>query len=161
MEISKDGMTLASDQVQVTGPLTYGGSLVVTKLGPAPLSGGDRFQLFSANSYSGSFSSMTLPPLNAGLIWTNKLAVDGSIEVLGPPSPHIGSIVQSGTNLVISGTGGPANATYFVLASTNIELPLTNWTRILTNQFNSSGNFSCTNAISPALPRRFFRLEVP
>jgi hypothetical protein len=61
----------------------------------------------------------------------------------------------------MSGTNGPPNAAYFVLASTNIALPLTNWTPILTNQFGSSGNFSFTNAIDPALPRRFFMLEVP
>jgi len=38
---------------------------------------------------------------------------------------------------------------------------LTNWTRILTNQFNASGNFIFTNAISPAVPRRFYVLQVP
>jgi T5SS/PEP-CTERM-associated repeat protein len=161
MEISKDGIALTNDQIQVTAPLTYGGSLVVTKLGPTALTSGDRFQLFSAPVYSGSFLSITLPPLSGGLTWTNKLAVDGSIEVLGGPSPRIESIVQSGTNVVMSGTNGPANGTYYVLASTNVALPLTNWTRVLTNQFNGSGNFSCTNPISPALPRRFFILELP
>jgi T5SS/PEP-CTERM-associated repeat protein len=161
MEISKNGITLSSDQVEVTAPLTYGGSLVVTKLGSTALSSGDRFQLFSAISYTGSFSSITLPPLNVGLAWTNKLAVDGSIEVFTPPVPRIGSITPAGTNVVMSGTGGPANGAYVVLASTNIAMSLPNWTPILTNQFDSSGNFSFTSPVDPGLSRRFFVLQVP
>jgi fibronectin-binding autotransporter adhesin len=162
MDISKNGPAFSSDQVEVAASLTYGGSLVVTRLGSTALSSGDRFQLFSAISYSGSFSSLTLPPLNAGLIWTNKLAVDGSIEVVNRPLPHIASIMKSGASVVVvNGTNGPPNATYFVLASTNVALPLSNWSPILTNQFDGSGNFSFSNVINPALPQRYFMLQVP
>src|SRR5207248_7820993 len=52
---------------------------------PTPLAVGDRFQPFSDTNYAGSFSSLSLPPLAAGLDWTNKLLVDGSIEVFTPP----------------------------------------------------------------------------
>jgi len=147
--------------VQVTGPINYGGTLAVTKIGPTTLSGGDSFQLFSASGYSGTFGAITLPTLVAGQVWTNKLAVDGSLQVVGVSAPHIGNIVLAGTNLVISGTGGPTNGTYWVLASTNIVLSLTNWPRVLTNQFNASGNFIFTNAISPIVPWRFYVLQVP
>jgi hypothetical protein len=82
MEISKTGATFTCDQIQVAGTLTYGGTLTVTNIGPDALVLGTRFQLFSATSYAGSFSSITLPPLGLGLIWTNKLLVDGSIEVV-------------------------------------------------------------------------------
>ena len=86
MEISKNGETLTNDQIQaITGTLTYGGTLVVTNLGPTTLATGDRFPLFSATNYAGSFSSISLPPLAAGLDWTNKLLVDGSIEVFTLP----------------------------------------------------------------------------
>jgi hypothetical protein len=37
--------------------------------------------------------------------------------------------------------------------STNLALPLTDWTRLLTNSFDSSGNF--TSTIAPGGPRRF------
>jgi T5SS/PEP-CTERM-associated repeat protein len=85
MEISKNGAALTNDQVQVIiGTLTYGGALVVSNLGPTALATGDRFQLFNATNYAGSFSSTSLPPLAAGLDWTNKLLVDGSIEVITP-----------------------------------------------------------------------------
>ncbi len=82
MEISKNGAALTNDQVQVLGALTYNGSLQVSHLGPTSLSAGDSFQLFQATSYSGSFSSMSLPLLGPELTWTNKLLVDGSIEVI-------------------------------------------------------------------------------
>jgi len=161
MEISRSGATLTNDQVQVAGALTYGGSLAVSHLGPSALTAGNSFQLFSASGYSGAFASITLPPLNAGLTWTNKLSVDGSIQVVGSLAPQIGSLVLSGTNLVINGTGGPASGTYLVLASTNVALPLANWTPILTNQFNAGGDFVFTNGISPGVPQRFYVLQVP
>jgi T5SS/PEP-CTERM-associated repeat protein len=161
MEISKAVTVLTNDVVQVSGTITYGGSLVVTNVGPSVLSGGDRFQLFAAGGYAGSFSPVILPQLSPGLTWTNKLLLDGSIEVLGRPSPHFANVIQSGTNVVISGAGGPTNATYFVLASTNITLPLTNWTRILTNTIDGSGNFTFTTPLTPGLSQRFYVLLVP
>jgi hypothetical protein len=137
MEISRNGATLTNDQLQVAGTLTYGGPLTVSDLGPSALAAGNSFQVFSASGYSGAFTSVTLPPLSAGLTWTNKLLVNGSIQVLSVLSSRIGNIAQSGTNVVISGTNGPPNGTYFVLASTNISLPLTNWAPVLTNQFDA------------------------
>jgi T5SS/PEP-CTERM-associated repeat protein len=161
MEISKTGSTLTNDQVQINGGVTYAGFLRVTNVGSTTLSAGDRFQLFPASGYSGAFSAITLPPLATGLTWTNKLSFDGSIEVLPAPGPYFASTLLSGTNLIVSGTGGPTNATYFVLASTNVALPLTNWIRLLTNQFTSTGNFTFTNPIAGAFPHRFYTLQVP
>ncbi len=161
LEISKNGAALTNDQIQVNASLSYGGSLVVSNLGPTALASGDTFRLFVASSYAGAFTNVSLPVLNSGWAWTNRLLVDGSIAVVGPPTPQIGSIVVSGTNVIISGTGGPSSSNYWVLASTNVALPLTNWTRILTNQFNGTGAFIFTNAIDAALPRRFYLLQVP
>jgi len=63
MEISQNGTTVSNDLFQVLKPLAYGGTLTVTNIGPGPLTAGSHFQLFSAASYSGSFSAITLPPL--------------------------------------------------------------------------------------------------
>jgi hypothetical protein len=100
-----------------------------------------------------------LPPLPSGLGWANKLAVDGSIDVIG--IPRFESVAQSGTNLVISGSAGPTNISYTVLTSTNVALALTSWTRLLTNQFDNFGDFIFTNGIDPAVPQKFYRLQVP
>jgi len=159
MEISKNGATLTNDQIQVLAPLTYGGSLVLSNLGSTALAIADRFPLFSANSYAGGFTNIVLPALAAGLGWTNKLLVDGSIEVIA--GPIFTSITLSGTNVIMSGSNGPPNAPYAVLTATNVTTPLSNWVSLDTNQFDTSGNFIFTNAISPAFPRRFFILQVP
>jgi len=162
MEIGRNVSVLTNDHMQVILPLTYGGALTVSNLGPTTLVAGDTFRLFTAPSYVGAFTNLSLPPLPSGFVWTNKLLVDGSIQVIGPPSPpRIESVVRSGTNVIISGTGGTANSSYRVLASTNVALPLPNWIPILTNQFNGSGAFSFTNAMSPVVPRRFYILQLP
>src|SRR6185369_14520067 len=60
---------ITSDQLRVNGTLTYGGTLVVTNLGDAPIAG-DSFILFNAAGISGTFSSFNLPALDAGLVWS-------------------------------------------------------------------------------------------
>ncbi len=162
MEISRNGAVLTNDQVQVAGPLTYGGSLTVSNIGPTALAVGNNFKLFAASSYAGAFSSLSLPSPGAGLGWTNKLLLDGSIEVVaGPTGPAIAGISVSGTNVIIAGSNGTPNAPYAVLTSTNVALPLSNWVSIVTNQFDSSGNYSFTNGITPIVPQRYYRLRVP
>jgi T5SS/PEP-CTERM-associated repeat protein len=161
MEIGKSGSLLTNDQIQVAGILTYGGSLTVSKIGPTVLAAGDRFQLFSAGGYSGLFAALSLPPLDTGLGWTNRLLVDGSIEVIGPPPLGFAGINLSGTNVIITGTNGGPNTTYTVLTSTNVALPLSNWVSIATYQFGPGGDFSFTNVIDPETPQRFFRIRTP
>src|SRR6185295_18205386 len=77
---------------------------IVTNLGPSALAPGDNFRLFNATSYAGAFTSITLPPLDFGLTWTNKLLVDGSIEVLPGPALLIsaGSYTQNFDSLTLS-----------------------------------------------------------
>jgi T5SS/PEP-CTERM-associated repeat protein len=77
-EISKSALT--NDHLAVSETISYGGTLSVSNLA-GDLASGDRFKLFTASSYSGSFDTLVLPALNPGLLWTNKLSLDGSIEV--------------------------------------------------------------------------------
>jgi hypothetical protein len=42
-----------------------------------------------------------------------------------------------------------------------MALPLTNWTRLLTNQFDASGNFNLTNAMVTNSPQNFYLLQLP
>src|SRR5262245_826944 len=141
MEISNNGLMLPNDEVQVTGTMVYGGALVVTNIGPTALAVGNQFFLFNAGASAGAFSSIILPPLGPGRGWTNRLSVDGSIQVIATSVPQFSSISRSGTNLLFSGSGGPGNGTYEVVTSTNVTIPLSNWAALLTNQFDSSGNF--------------------
>jgi hypothetical protein len=60
----------------------------------------------------------------------------------------------------MGGSGGPAGGNYYVLGSTNIALPLILWTHIVTNQFDSSGNFNFTNAAGTNAPQEFYLLQL-
>ena len=161
MEAFKFGASPFNDLVQVSNMVIYGGSLTVSNVGVAAFAPGDNFKLFSAPAYAGSFLSLNLPPLDAGLGWTNKLLMDGSIEVIRVPTPGFSNISRSGTNVVISGTNGLVGANYEVLTATNIALPFSDWASIATNQFDSSGNFRFTNRIIPGELQRYFRLRTP
>ena len=79
-EINKSSVT--NDNIAGLNNVVYGGTLVVANLSGS-LTNGDTFQLFKATTYSGSFTSIVLPPLAAGLFWRNNLLVDGSIQVSG------------------------------------------------------------------------------
>jgi len=119
-------------------------------------------------SYAGSFSgtpvlgttpalpgytySITNPP---GLI---QLLVQSPLPP-GPPS--FGSIHATAHGLVMSGTGGTTNGTFYVLVSTNIALPLNQWTPVATNLFDGSGNFIFTNVPDPNAPQAFYLLQIP
>jgi autotransporter-associated beta strand protein len=157
-------LPLANDAVTVVGALTNGGTLVVSN-SSGVLAAGDTFQLFTATSYSGSFSTVILPSLNAGLAWdTNQLNFAGTISVVStaPANPPVfGTISSSGGSIVMSGSNGTTGGPYYVLASTNVALPMTNWPRVSTNNFDANGFFAVTNVIQPGKPQQFFRLEVP
>lgn len=149
---------LTNDTVLTGGTLTEGGTLVVSNVGVASFTIGDKFKLFNAPGYSSAFGSSNLPSLNPGLAWrTTRLNVDGTIWAVSTASPNIGSIRISGNNLVFSGTSGTPDWYYYLLSSTN--LAATQWARIATNNFDGSGNFAITNAINPDWPQTFYRLQ--
>jgi hypothetical protein len=83
----------------------------------------------------------------------------GTILIL--PLPSIQKIAIAGSDVILSGAGGPAGGTYYVLASTSVALPLSNWTAIATGLFDGGGAFQFTNAVDPAASQRFYRLQVP
>jgi fibronectin type 3 domain-containing protein len=75
-------------------------------------------------------------------------------------SPAIAKIAVSDNVLTLSGAGGFPTSTYYVLATTNLTLPATEWMPVATNQFDTGGNFIITNGVNPAWPQTFYRLEL-
>jgi hypothetical protein len=141
--------------------IALGGNLVVQNNG-ANLQAGDTFDLFDG-TLSGSFESVTLPSLYT--FNTNNLTVNGTIVVTSvPTAPIIGSIaLEGGTNVVLRGGAGaaPANATYYVVASTNLGTPVATWAPVLTNQVQPDGSYSATIPIGLGTPQDYFRLLFP
>jgi rhamnogalacturonan endolyase len=148
--------------VKISGPLTAGGTLNLTNIGTAALATGDRFNLWTADNYAGAFANLVLPPLPANLAWnTNALNLNGTLSVVAAPGPVIGPVSISGGGLVVTGRAGAPLASYYLLATTNLAGPVSNWTRLLTNQFDAAGNFNFIRPLNPNSPPLFYRLQVP
>jgi T5SS/PEP-CTERM-associated repeat protein len=76
-------------------------------------------------------------------------------------APSFRSITVSGTNVIIRGTNGSPNAPFAVLTATNVATPSSNWVSLVTNQFDSGGEFSFTNPVAPGDRQRYFRIRTP
>jgi len=104
MDINKSGVTLTTDNAAVTGTLAYGGTLTVTAGGDA-LVLGDSFTPFTAGTFSGWFSTVTLPTLAPGLSWdTNNLATTGVLDIYTFTTTPLALSTPVGTAAVISST---------------------------------------------------------
>jgi hypothetical protein len=81
-----------------------------------------------------------------------------------PASPRIDSIrMLGGTNLVLTGGGGPTNgsSTYRVRSTTTLTLPSIEWSVAATNAFNPDGSFSNSLPVTPGAAREFYRIQTP
>ncbi len=157
-EINK---TLATnDTIAGLTSVIYGGSLIVTNLA-GTLAPGDSFKLFTSTNYSGSFSSLALPAVGTGLVWKNDLLVDGSIQVISTASIQInGAMITSGGAFQLSFTNTPGTS-FSVVASTNISLPLSNWTSLGSVTETAPGQFQFTDSQTTNFPQRFYRITSP
>ena len=136
--------------------VTYGGTLVITNLS-GTLTNGDSFKLFNASSYTGAFSTIVPATPASGLAWnTNQLASNGTLSVMTAVRAHptFTTLTPVGGSLILSGTN--ATGSYVLYSSTNLALPLANWTPVFTNTF--SGPFSFTNAMTNS-PQKFYLLQ--
>lgn len=81
-------------------------------------------------------------------------------QITPPPTPQIAGTGMSGNNFSCNGFAGTPGWTYYVIGSTNLALPMTNWTVIATNTFDSQGNFSFTQPVNPGASPEFYSLVV-
>lgn len=78
----------------------------------------------------------------------------------GLPPPLIQNAATMGHNFTLNGANGVPNWTYYVLASTNLTLPVSQWQVLQTNSFDALGHFAFTNTVTGAAPRQFYRLSL-
>jgi hypothetical protein len=152
----------SNDKITGVTTLVYGGTLSLTNLA-GTLTTNDSFKIFTAANYQGGFDTVTPATPGPGLAWnTNNLLVNGTLGIMaGPvtPVPVITSFGISGTTLTMQGTNGPADGTFVVLSSTNAALPLSQWTAVLTNAFDGSGDFNLSTNINTSISQQFFILS--
>jgi autotransporter-associated beta strand protein len=160
MKLTKAGAP-TNDMIQAGTNIAYGGTLMLTNLA-GTLAAGDAFRLFFAPSYSGAFTNIApaIPAIN--LAWNTNGLSAGTVSIVSAPTrpPRLSGAVADGTSLVISGSSGVPGWTFYVLATTNLAVPLANWTVVATNTFDASGQCVATNAIDPNTPQRFYRLQL-
>ena len=144
-----------SDEVVVTGDLTLGGTLNVSD------AGGFSPGTYTLFTYGGTLSvgTLTVGTTPGNYTYTIDTSTPGEVNLM-VSLPQFGNIQATANGLVLSGSGGTANANYYLLMTTNLTDPL-GWQRVLTNQFDSNGNFNFTNAVTPNLPASFYRLQLP
>lgn len=153
-----DAAAHTNDLIAGLASVSYGGRLVLTNLN-GTLTNGDSFKLFSAGSYNNAFASISWPALAGNLIWTNKLAVDGTIVVISP-------LNTTPTNLVFAVVGSQLqlswpddHAGWRIEAQTNhLNIGLgTNWTTL-------AGSAATNQVWLPILPGAgavFYRMVYP
>jgi autotransporter-associated beta strand protein len=164
MELNQDGAT--NDVLNVNSGITYGGVLSLVNIG-SPLTNGASFKLFKALSYGGSFASIVPATPGVGLAWNTNTLSSGILSVIGNASgpttnANITSVKITGTNIVLHGVNNNVPNTsfhYAVLSSTNLLLPLSNWTPIVTNSFNPDGTFDYSYPIVPGTARVFLDVK--
>ena len=141
LEISKSAGLTTNDLLTCGTTLNLGGSLIVTNIGPDPLAAGDAFTVLSGNPLAGSFTTITLPPLSANLLWdASTLTVDGTLRVIAsePATPP---------TLTFSAGGG----------ALSLSWPTSYFSFILQGQTNPPGQGLGTNwGIVPGVSNNLF-----
>jgi autotransporter-associated beta strand protein len=160
-EMELDPSNGTNDLLRCNSSITYGGTLNLVNLGGS-LANGSSFKLFNAASYLGAFASITPSTPGPGQTWDiSALGTSGTIKIAAVAQPSFTSISLVGSSLVMRGSNGAVSSPYYVLASTNLILPRSSWTRIATNAFDANGNFVFTNAVNPAIRQRFYLIQLP
>jgi hypothetical protein len=160
------GSTTAVDVVSddstsdlVTGPtsVSYNGTLVVSNLGIAAITNGQTFQIFTASSPTGNFSSI-IPAPGAGLAW-NFTPASGVLSVVSGTASYSTNITASVSGNVLSLSWPATHLGWFLQTQTNgLSTGLaTNWTDVAGSSATTSNNVT----INPANPTVFFRLRNP
>ena len=146
-----------SSEVAVAGDLTLGGVLNLTA------ASGFKPGTYTLFTYMGALGvgTLTLGTVPSGRYgYAVDTSVAGEVNLV-VSVPQIGGVHLAANSLVLTGTGGPTNMTYYLLMATNLSTPVAGWTRVQTNAFDAGGNFSLTNGINTNAPRQFYLLEIP
>ena len=89
-----------------------------------------------------------------------EIVLQGSLQAQAIP-PIIGSVVLSGGNLIVKGTGGTPGAGYTWLTTTNVLTPIAKWSVGATGTLDANGAFTSSIPVNSTNPPGFFRLRLP
>jgi hypothetical protein len=81
-------------------------------------------------------------------------------QLATPVAPPFSATTVSGSDLILTGTGGTPVASYTLLTTTSLEAPIV-WTTVATGVLDGAGAFSNAVPVNIATPARFFRVQIP
>jgi hypothetical protein len=150
-----------NDQLVGISTLTYGGTLAVNNLGTQAFADGNMLKLFDAATYVGNVGAIQPASPGPGLMWlVSNLPVNGTLQVVSTVTPVVsGAARRSDGNVGFTITGVPGQG-YTVWSSTNVALPLANWS-VLQSGWLPSASYNWTDLTSTNFPVRFYRVSNP
>jgi len=155
------GLNSASDygQIAISGNAALTGAFGVHLNNGFVPAAGDSYTVLNYGSFSGNFTGFNLPAVfdqpTASLACQPVFGINSLTLVVQP------LIVLPGTNLVLNANGAPGSEVV-LLSSTNLAIPVANWTPVVTNTFdNLTGYFSFTNGMGANKPHEFFIFKLP
>jgi fibronectin type 3 domain-containing protein len=158
--------TPGNSQVRLTWPLSIGATGYIVYRGTASGAETDTLAIgITSTNYTDSSavngSTYYYVVAATGAAANSGNSPEASATPAVPTQPLLAIPLVSGTQLVLSASGGPPTWNCYLLASTNVALPLNAWTRVATNSFDPNGNASFTNTVTPGLVGQFFCVETP
>jgi hypothetical protein len=107
-----------------------------------------------------SLSDLRDAGTNTGFAFAGTAPDLGAFEYAIHPPPTL-AISRVDPNVILTVGGGPAGGTNYIMATTNLALPISQWARTATNIFDLSGNSIVTNSILTGVAQDFYRVGLP
>jgi hypothetical protein len=154
---------------QVKGNLTNNDNTVITDLGGATLGNGTyplMTYLGTLSGYPNSTPAIVNGSVTGVAFVSTATPNQVNLVVATARTPAISSISVAGPALNLNATNGIPGNSYALLASTNLALPLLQWTPVVLHGiFDGSGNanvnLQITNTLGSNSPQQFFRIQMP
>ena len=161
------GAVPAVSVIPPTTNIAYGSSVTLTAL----VSGTQTFQYQwydnATNLIAGATNqTLTLarPPVtgsgNYAVVVTNIYGKATNSAFVRVSLLHFLSCAPGSNQAFVLGGSGPDGSSCRILSSTNLILPLTNWTPMITGIF-SGGQFWFTDTLATNILQRFYQISVP
>ncbi len=157
----------AASSLISAGAITMNGPITVDVTN-APADSNDEVLLsYTSRTGSGTFVAGNVP--SGAYIYDNIANRTVTLTYTPPPPPmpsfaNAAAVTTGGafSGISFSAVNGPANGSYHIVSSTNVDLrPLSAWPVVQSGNFDSSGSFNITLPANPSTPRTFYLLTVP
>ena len=104
------------------------------------------------------------PTFSVGVTRWADIVTNPPPTIIPTSSAHISSFSLANGNVVITGTNAQTTGVYYLLASTNLAMSLSQWTVVATNVVNTNGangafTFTGTNVATPNTGNKFYILS--